>query len=156
MEKVLKGLEHCIARYIDGLCDYCPYMGELDKSYMIPMKCKEIIMRDALELLKEQQATNREKKGGLTVATMIQDAPYIVEAELIGYPGGDDLERSVIASQISDADYHIGQALYKLCKAFDLTEGTEYQETADALLERFEDFRCDLNSLKRKIEGREI
>jgi len=55
-EKVIKGLEHCLSRYVDGLCDDCPYMGELDKSYMIPMKCKEIIMRDALELLKEQEA----------------------------------------------------------------------------------------------------
>ena len=52
-EKVIKGLEHCLSRYVDGLCDDCPYMGELDKSYMIPMKCKEIIMRDALALLKE-------------------------------------------------------------------------------------------------------
>ena len=55
IEKVIKGIEHCLSRYVDGLCDDCPYMGELDKSYMIPMKCKEIIMRDALELLKEQQ-----------------------------------------------------------------------------------------------------
>ena len=55
-EKAIKGLEHCLSRYIDGLCDDCPYMGELDKSYMIPMKCKEIIMRDALALLKEQAA----------------------------------------------------------------------------------------------------
>lgn len=54
-EKTIKGLTHCLARYVDGLCDDCPYMGALDKSYMIPMKCKEIIMRDALELLKEQQ-----------------------------------------------------------------------------------------------------
>ena len=53
IEKVIKGLTHCLARYVDGLCDDCPYMGALDKSYMIPMKCKEIIMRDALELLKE-------------------------------------------------------------------------------------------------------
>ena len=56
MEKVIKGLEHCLSRFVDGLCDDCPYMGELDKSYMIPMKCKEIIMRDALALLKEQEA----------------------------------------------------------------------------------------------------
>ncbi len=53
--KVIKGIENCVSRYIDGLCDDCPYMGELDKSYMIPMKCKEIIMRDALALLKEQE-----------------------------------------------------------------------------------------------------
>ena len=55
-EKVIKALEHCLSRYVDGLCDDCPYMGKLDKSYMIPMKCKEIIMRDALALLKEQEA----------------------------------------------------------------------------------------------------
>ena len=52
--KTIKGLTHCLARYVDGLCDDCPYMGALDKSYMIPMKCKEIIMSDALELLKEK------------------------------------------------------------------------------------------------------
>ena len=56
IEKVMNGLEHCLSRYVDGLCDDCPYMGAIDKTYMIPMKCKEIIMRDALELLKEQQA----------------------------------------------------------------------------------------------------
>ena len=55
IEKVIKGIEQCLSRYIDGLCDDCPYMGESDKSYMIPMKCKEIIMRDALELLKEKE-----------------------------------------------------------------------------------------------------
>ena len=55
LEKVIKGIGHCLSRYVDGLCDDCPYMGELDKSYMIPMKCKEIIMRDALELLQEQK-----------------------------------------------------------------------------------------------------
>ena len=54
LDKVIKGITHCLSRYVDGLCDDCPYVGELDKSYMIPMKCKEIIMRDALKLLKEQ------------------------------------------------------------------------------------------------------
>ena len=54
IEKVMNGLEHCLSRYIDGLCDDCPYMGAIDKTYMVPMKCKEIIMREALELLKEQ------------------------------------------------------------------------------------------------------
>ena len=54
IKRTTEGLEHCLARYVDGLCDDCPYMGEIDRSYMIPMKCKEIIMRDALELLKEQ------------------------------------------------------------------------------------------------------
>ena len=51
----MKGLEHCLSRYVGGLCDGCSYMGELDKSYKIPIKCKEIIMRDALALLKEQE-----------------------------------------------------------------------------------------------------
>ena len=53
IKRTTEGLEHCLARYDDGLCDDCPYMGEIDRSYMIPMKCKEIIMRDALELLKD-------------------------------------------------------------------------------------------------------
>ena len=55
IKRTIEGLEHCLARYVDGLCDDCPYMGEIDRSYMIPMKCKEIIMRDSLELLKEHK-----------------------------------------------------------------------------------------------------
>ena len=54
IKRTTEGLKHCLARYDDGLCDDCPYMGEIDRSYMIPMKCKEIIMRDVLELLKSQ------------------------------------------------------------------------------------------------------
>ena len=54
LDNTIKGIEHCLARYVDGLCDDCNYMGAIDNSYMIPMKCKEIIMRDALELMKEQ------------------------------------------------------------------------------------------------------
>lgn len=61
LEKVIKGIENCLSKYVDGLCGDCPYMGELDKSYMIPMECKEIIMRDALALLKEQEATIKQK-----------------------------------------------------------------------------------------------
>ena len=70
-EKVIKGLEHCLSIYIDGLCDDCPYMGELDKSYMIPMKCKEIIMRDALSLLKEQEAVKRTYRTGVNGFSII-------------------------------------------------------------------------------------
>ena len=55
LTKTITGIEHCLGRYVDGLCDDCPYMGAIDKTYTIPMKCKEIIMRDALELLKEQK-----------------------------------------------------------------------------------------------------
>lgn len=53
LTRTITGIEHCLGRYVDGLCDDCPYMGAIDKTYTIPMKCKEIIMRDALELLKE-------------------------------------------------------------------------------------------------------
>lgn len=74
IKRTTEGLEHCLARYDDGLCDDCPYMGEIDRSYMIPMKCKEIIMRDALELLKEQQAEiERLRKENDDAVTVIQD-----------------------------------------------------------------------------------
>ena len=74
IKRTTEGLKHCLARYDDGLCDDCPYMGEIDRSYMIPMKCKEIIMRDALELLKEQQAEiERLRKENDDAVTVIQD-----------------------------------------------------------------------------------
>ena len=51
-EKVIKGLEYCIA---DEYCDDCPYTDDCfeidDKPY------GEQLMRDALALLKEQDET---------------------------------------------------------------------------------------------------
>ena len=50
IEKVIKGLEYCIA---DEYCDDCPYTDECfeldDEPY------GEKLMRDALELIKEQK-----------------------------------------------------------------------------------------------------
>ena len=56
-EKVIKGLEYCIA---DEYCDECPYTDDCfaidDKTY------GEQLMRDALELLKEQEAVKPKSK----------------------------------------------------------------------------------------------
>ena len=81
IKRTTEGLKCCLARYVDGLCDDCPYMGEIDRSYMIPMKCKEIIMRDALELLKEQQAEierlKQEKADAIErIKRMAEEIPY--------------------------------------------------------------------------------
>lgn len=83
IKRTTEGLEHCIARYIDGLCDDCPYMGAIDKTYMIPMKCKEIIMRDALELLKEQQEVREHLSKGVGRLNKLLDKKNAEIARLI-------------------------------------------------------------------------
>ena len=72
-EKVIKGLEHCLSRYVDGLCYDCPYMGELDKSYMIPMECKEIIMRDALAMIDTQYKLILELQNLISIGTKMMN-----------------------------------------------------------------------------------
>lgn len=62
-----------------------------------------------------------------------------------------DFQNSVVCGDISAADYEIGQALVKLCSAGNQTENTPFQAEMDALIERLEDLRCDMNLLKKKI-----
>lgn len=49
-EKVIKGLEHCVGQHV---CNECPYYNPND------MRCEKRLMRDALELMKEQETVVR-------------------------------------------------------------------------------------------------
>ena len=70
-EKVIKGLEYCIA---DEYCDGCPYMDDCFEIDDKPFG--EQLMRDAFELLKEQEAelSYREAKSVTHTATKLDDA----------------------------------------------------------------------------------
>ena len=52
-EKVIKGLEHCTSAKYPYPCNGCAYCGNID--YTDPWSCRIAVMRDALELLKEQE-----------------------------------------------------------------------------------------------------
>ena len=69
LEKVIKGLELCTEITQDGCMMLCPYKDEQDETYS--GFCEQVLKRDALELLKEQQ----EKIDGLLedLATAIDD-----------------------------------------------------------------------------------
>ena len=53
-EKVLKGLELCTEITQDGCLMLCPYKDEQDETYS--GFCEQVLKRDALSLLKEQEA----------------------------------------------------------------------------------------------------
>lgn len=53
LEKVVKGLKCCVHAKAPIPCEYCPYFGNDD--YNDAWSCRIAIMKDALELLKEQQ-----------------------------------------------------------------------------------------------------
>lgn len=59
MEKVLKGLELCIDQHKD--CHNCCY-------YHTGVFCTDVLMRDAMELLKEQEAKIERLEHDLSVA----------------------------------------------------------------------------------------
>ena len=52
-QKVITGLELCTAISQDGCLMLCPYKDEQDETYS--GFCEQVLKRDALELLKEQQ-----------------------------------------------------------------------------------------------------
>ena len=53
IEKVIKGLRCCTHAKAPILCDECPYFGNDD--YNDAWSCRIAVMRDAFELLKEQE-----------------------------------------------------------------------------------------------------
>ena len=85
---------------------------------------------------------------------MVVDAPYIREAETIGYPTDDspltmeNIDLSKAASMLNRVEFQISQAAAK-------TEGTPYDEAVMNLLEMVEDFKTAIFKAKSQIERRE-
>lgn len=67
----------------------------------------------------------------------------------------DDFPRSNIASQMNAADGLISQAISAMCRAADLADPYGKAQPIDELTERLEDFRCDVNAYRRKLEGKQ-
>lgn len=82
------------------------------------------------------------------------DAPYIIEAETIGYPTDDspltmaNLDLSKAATELYKVEMFISQAAGK-------TEGTEYDESVMNLLDMIEDMKNAIFKAKSQIERRE-
>jgi len=86
--------------------------------------------------------------------TMVADAPWITKAERDGVPANkaqDDFKDFAVSSKISQASYHLGQAVELLCRGIKYAEGTPYEDPMDELIKRLEDFRDDLDSEKAKV-----
>lgn len=85
---------------------------------------------------------------------MVADAPYIREAETIGYPIDDspltmaNIDLSKAASMLNRVEFQISQAAAK-------TEDTPYDEAVMNLLEMVEDFKTAIFKAKSQIERRE-
>lgn len=66
----------------------------------------------------------------------------------------DDFPAYEVTDRIANADYHIGQAISLLCKAADIADEYGRAKELDELIERIEEFRCDMKAEKRRISGR--
>ena len=55
LEKVIDGLECCEGHHVGKSCCNCPYNAYDDMDNPKQFECVEYMVRDALELLKEQQ-----------------------------------------------------------------------------------------------------
>ena len=93
-----------------------------------------------------------------TVTDWQLDRMYETEtAEMLekAFNSEDFFPASNVADMIGNADYHIGQAVTILCGAADLACGYGKAKVLDELIERLEDFRCDMNAEKRRTEGKQ-
>lgn len=63
----------------------------------------------------------------------------------------DDFPKTEVASAMGYADEKLCEALTFLCRASDKADGYPLQPVIDSLVERLEDFRCDVNAERRKI-----
>ena len=59
-----------------------------------------------------------------------------------------------VTDKIGSADDFLGQAINALCKAADFADEYGKAEVLDDLIAKLEDIRCDIQSEKRKFEGR--
>ena len=84
---------------------------------------------------------------------VIKDAPYIIEAELIGYPE-HPISNSEAASMLFESGEEMSIAIDYLCRAADLLEGSEHEKEADKLISQLEDLKCDIDTFREKIRGR--
>ena len=85
----------------------------------------------------------------------IQDAPYIVEAEIKGMPpyGEDDFDASMIESEFNEAKFHINQAIRFLIRAADVAEKYGKAKPIDRLIEKLDDgFSYEMEQVLKKFK----
>ena len=88
---------------------------------------------------------------------MIQDAPYITEAERIGYPTGDfqgSDDAYICASDFHEAVYHIDKAVANLIRAADRADKHGKAKPVDEIISRLEDLECMIKSVRDDFTGR--
>lgn len=68
----------------------------------------------------------------------------------------EDFNQPLVVAALNSAYFLLGQADFQICHAGDNAEYTQWETEIDAMIERLEDFRCDLHALTKKIEGREF
>ena len=85
---------------------------------------------------------------------MIQDAPYIVEAEQIGIPTDDDFPIQYVESKFSQADYLIGQAVLKLCDAAEEAEKYGKEAPIDEFIQKLDDdIRYEMRQIVNRLKN---
>ena len=65
----------------------------------------------------------------------------------------EDFPRADIASDMSSADYHIGQAIIFLARAANTADPFGKAEPIDELLQRLEDYRIDMKEYRETLGG---
>lgn len=82
----------------------------------------------------------------------LMDAPYIQEAERIGYPSTDDeFPAHSVADRLSLAAGYISKAVQQLCTAADLSEGTEWENRLQEWIDELEDHGSDMRLAADKL-----
>ena len=87
----------------------------------------------------------------------LPDAPYITEAERIGYPADDFMgsdDAYAAADRMINAEYHLGQAVSWLIKAADIADRHGRSEQIDEMIRRIEDMEYEVKKCRGSFDGR--
>lgn len=91
----------------------------------------------------------------MAILQAVPDAPYIREAETIGYPT-DDSPLTMANLDLSKADRLLNQVYMHISQAASKTEGTMFDPMVMDLLFNLGEFQGEIFKVKSQIERREL
>lgn len=91
----------------------------------------------------------------MAILQTVPDAPYIQEAERIGYPT-DDSPLTMANLELSKADAELNKVYFYISQAAAKTEGTAYDQNVMELFYKLSEFQSEIFKVKSQIERREF
>ena len=89
----------------------------------------------------------------MQIMSIVPDAPYIREAETVGYPT-DESPLTLASADLTKADAALNQAYFWISQAAGKTEGTAFDNLVMDLLFKLGEYQAEIYKAQLQIERR--